>query len=127
MPILADIMYTLFQRLTVHAQDHKRNDDLILAKERVKLPKEYVASEEVKDLAIKWPSIAPSNMGCCKIIDLQYLVRVQVVFPWYSPDLKVDIPVTIGTTPLEDAYQHFLDTAPKCFIGKPDEKRAAGL
>lgn len=53
---------------------------------------------------LRIPPIPPTRLATCKIIDVQYVLHLELNLPSLSINLREEIPITIGTIPLRDTF-----------------------
>lgn len=51
---------------------------------------------------IPLPSIPPTTVGTCKLIEVSYKIHIKALIDAFSKSLKMRIPITIGTVPIEE-------------------------
>ena len=54
------------------------------------------------DVKLKIPTVCPSTIETCKIIKIEYKLTVVIVFIGFNKK-RVELPITIGTVPLNDS------------------------
>ncbi|KAK3698148.1 hypothetical protein RRG08_021659 [Elysia crispata] len=59
--------------------------------------------------------LKPSFMGCCRIIDISYIVQLRVELPGLRSNLKVPLDIVIGTVPLTSEVQQQPPQPPQPF------------
>lgn len=55
------------------------------------------------DVKLKIPTVCPSITETCKIIKIEYKLTVVIVFIGFTKKKRVELPITIGTVPLNDS------------------------
>ncbi|CAL8118048.1 unnamed protein product [Orchesella dallaii] len=77
-------------------------------------------------LKCKIPTIPPTRLATCRVIDVQYHLKLELALPNISINLKDEVPITIGTIPLRDTFANLagstLTLSPTAPINEADDE-----
>ena len=101
----------LYQDVKFKAPNGTKTRTRIL-QELTRGPIEAGDSFSYEDEPLSIPPVPPSGLSGCRIIDVPYRLEFLVYRSGISIDLKVSIPITIGTIPLRIYFQQLASASP---------------
>merc|ERR1711892_833985 len=118
------VQITTFLSSTRTVETKTRDEVLVVGKEKI----EPGESDSWHDTALKIPLLPPSDLPQCTNIKIDYVLEFRVLPSACAFDLCVEVPIVIGTIPLQSTFNKFQPTtsAPNYPAPASGEKRVLG-
>ncbi|ODM93086.1 Arrestin domain-containing protein 3 [Orchesella cincta] len=94
---------TLMQVVKFHAEGNSKT--IIRPIRQLQGPEVEPGESEIwVEKMLKIPPIPPTRLATCRIIDVQYNLKLELALPNISLNLKDEVPIIIGTIPLRNTF-----------------------
>ncbi|CAL8118052.1 unnamed protein product [Orchesella dallaii] len=116
---------TLMQVVKFHAEGNSKT--IMRPIRQLQGPEVEPGESEVwVEKMLKIPPIPPTRLATCRVIDVQYHLKLELALPNISINLKDEVPITIGTIPLRDTFANLagstLTLSPTAPLNEADDE-----